>query len=116
MSASDCLFCKIISGAIPATIVHRDDRVTAFRDIQPRAPVHVLVVPNQHIASLTGAETADPSLLGALLQVAAAIAGQEGVATSGYRVVANAGPDAGQSVDHLHLHLLGGRPLAWPPG
>lgn len=116
MSAPDCLFCKIVGGAIPATIVHRDDQVTAFRDIQPQAPVHVLVVPNQHIASLTEAQMTDPALLGTLLQATAAIAQREGLASHGYRVVANTGPDAGQSVAHLHLHLLGGRPLAWPPG
>jgi histidine triad (HIT) family protein len=112
----DCLFCKIVSGAIPADIVHRDEQVTAFRDIQPRAPTHILVVPNRHIASLDEAEQAEPSTLAALLRTAAAVARAAGVADGGYRVVANVGPDAGQSVAHLHLHVLGGRQMAWPPG
>lgn len=116
MSANDCLFCKIIAGAIPAQIVYQDDQVTAFRDIQPRAPVHVLLAPNRHLASLAEAEAGDVALLGALLRGAAVVARQEGVAAGGYRVVVNTGPDAGQSVAHLHLHLLGGRALAWPPG
>ena len=90
--------------------------MTAFRDIQPRAPTHILVVPNRHIASLDEAEQADPATLAALLRTAAAVARAAGIADSGYRVVANVGPDAGQSVAHLHLHVLGGRQMAWPPG
>jgi histidine triad (HIT) family protein len=116
MSAASCVFCRIVNGEIPATIVHRDDQVTAFRDIEPRAPVHVLIIPNQHLSSLAAAGPQHGALLGVLLQTVAAIARQEGIATSGYRVVINAGADAGESVPHLHVHLLGGRALAWPPG
>jgi histidine triad (HIT) family protein len=114
--SADCLFCKIVSGAIPSDIVHRDQQVTAFRDIQPRAPVHILVVPNQHIASLGEVDGAEPAVLAALFRAAAAVARQAGVAERGYRVVVNTGADAGQSVAHLHLHVLGGRALGWPPG
>jgi histidine triad (HIT) family protein len=116
MSADETIFSKIISGAIPADIVYRDDLVTAFRDIQPAAPTHILVVPNRAIPSLVETTSADAPLLGTLLQAAVQIARQEGLEASGYRVVINTGQDGGQSVAHLHLHLLGGRALAWPPG
>ena len=112
----ECLFCRIVGGAIPATIVYQDDQVTAFRDIQPRAPVHVLVVPNQHVASTNDLEDGHDEIAGRLLRAARLIAEQEGVAESGYRLVVNTGPDAMQSVAHIHVHVLGGRHLGWPPG
>lgn len=110
-----CLFCKIIDGSIPSAAVYQDDDCYAFADIDPKAPVHVLIVPRTHIASLAEATAADVPLLGRLLEVAARIARDKGLGT-GYRTVVNTGPDGGQSVDHLHVHLLGGRPMAWPPG
>lgn len=113
--ASDCLFCKIIAGEIPATVVYRDASVTAIRDIKPVAPTHILVMPNKHLASVAEAQPGDGDLLGALLLTAATLARQEGLG-NGYRLVANAGSDGGQSVNHLHVHLLGGRALHWPPG
>ena len=112
--ADDCLFCRIVRREIPATLVYDGDDCIAFRDIDPKAPVHVLVVPREHIASLDAA--ADAALVGRLALVAAEIARQEGVAESGYRTVFNTNRDAGQTVFHLHLHLLGGRSLGWPPG
>lgn len=116
MSDSACIFCKIASGEIPAQVVFRDDQVTGFRDLQPVAPTHVLVIPNRHVASLREAEPGDTALLGALLAAATEVARQENLTGSGYRVVINAGPNAGQSVDHLHVHVLGGRAMGWPPG
>jgi len=113
--ATDCLFCKIIAGDIPATIVHRTGTVTAIRDINPAAPTHILVLPNRHLASVAEAQPGDCALLGELLLTAAALARQEGLG-SGYRLVVNTGADGGQSVNHLHVHLLGGRGLRWPPG
>jgi len=113
---SNCLFCKIIAGDIPASIVYQDDTVFAFNDISPKAPVHVVVIPKKHIDNVQAAKPDDDVVLGALLRAASHVATLTGVADSGFRVVANAGPDAGQSVDHLHLHVLGGRSLAWPPG
>jgi histidine triad (HIT) family protein len=110
-----CLFCKIVDGSIPSTPVYQDELCYAFADINPQAPVHLLIVPRRHIASLAETDTRNRPLLGHLLGVAAEIARAKGL-PKGYRVVANTGPDGGQSVDHLHLHLLGGRPLAWPPG
>lgn len=115
MSASACLFCKIARGEIPATIVARDDEVTAFKDIHPQAPVHIILIPNRHVASLAD-EAGDLGLLGRLLVMARQVAAEMGLTASGYRVVTNIGDDGGQSVPHLHLHLLGGRPMAWPPG
>ncbi len=112
----NCLFCRIRDGAIPAKIVHEDDRAFAFRDINPQAPTHVLVVPRKHIASLNDLTEADDALIGHLHRVAAQIAGAEGVRDAGYRVLFNCGAGAGQTVWHLHLHLLGGRPMRWPPG
>lgn len=109
------LFEKIVARQIPATIVYEDDRALAFRDVAPAAPVHVLVVPKRPIPSLAAATDADADLLGHLLVVCRRVAEQEGLA-EGWRVVANNGPDAGQSVDHLHLHVLAGRRLGWPPG
>ncbi len=113
---TDCLFCAIAAGDIPADVVYRDDDVLAFRDISPQAPVHVLVIPRAHFANAADLAAADPALAGRLLVVAGAIAAQEGVAESGYRLVTNTGAGAGQSVDHVHFHLLGGRSLSWPPG
>jgi histidine triad (HIT) family protein len=110
-----CLFCKILDGTIPSTAVYQDEDCYAFADIQPQAPVHVLIVPRDHIASLAEASEDDQALLGHLMNVAAEIARTKKLG-NGYRVVANTGSDGGQSVDHLHLHLLGGRPMAWPPG
>jgi histidine triad (HIT) family protein len=112
---SDCIFCKIVNGEIPSQIVHQDDEVVAFRDVSPQAPVHVLLVPRRHVASLDDAKDSDGALLGRLLVAARRVASQEGV-SGGYRVVTNCGPSAGQSVFHLHIHLLGGRPMGWPPG
>ena len=109
-----CLFCRIARKEIPATIVFEDDTVLAFRDIDAKAPTHVLVIPREHVASLN--DTTDASLLGALQIAAATIARSEGIVATGYRTVMNCGADAGQTVFHVHLHLLGGRKLAWPPG
>ena len=111
---ADNIFSKIITKQIPAKIVFEDDRALAFRDINPQAPVHILVLPKQDIANVSA--TDDEALLGHLLTVAAAIARQEGIDSTGYRLVINKGRDAGESVPHLHVHLLGGRALQWPPG
>jgi histidine triad (HIT) family protein len=113
---ADCLFCSIIEGKIKGEIVYRDDAVVAFKDIRPGAPVHLLIVPRKHIESVSSLETQDLPVIGAIFMAAAKLAKDLGVAESGYRVVVNNGPDAGQSVFHLHYHLLGGRPLRWPPG
>jgi len=113
---SDCLFCKIVAGDIPAELVHEDDRVVAFRDINPQAPTHVLIIPREHVATINDLETAHESLVGALFSAAKKIAANERLADDGYRVVMNCNEAAGQSVFHIHLHLLGGRPLHWPPG
>ncbi len=111
----DCIFCRIVAGEIPAKVVHQDDEIVALRDANPQAPVHLLLVPRRHIASLNDVEAADGPLLGRLLLVAQELATSEGVG-EGYRLVNNCGRTAGQSVFHLHLHLLGGRPMGWPPG
>ena len=113
---SDCLFCKICAGTIPATITYRDDEVLAFKDIGPKAPFHQLVIPIRHIGSLAEAKAEDAALLGKLLHVASRLAREAGYAERGFRVVMNSGPDAGQSVPHVHLHALAGRELGWPPG
>jgi histidine triad (HIT) family protein len=110
-----CLFCKIIDGSIPSTAVYQDEQCYAFADLHPQAPAHVLVVPRKHIASLADSSEEDHALLGHLLWAAAQIARAKGLA-KGYRLVINTGRDGGQTVDHLHVHLLGGRPMAWPPG
>lgn len=112
--AGDCLFCKIVRREIPAKLVYESDDCIALRDIDPKAPVHILVIPRDHIPSLDAAT--DASLVGRLALVAAQIARQEGIAESGYRTVFNTNRDAGQTVFHLHLHLLGGRSMDWPPG
>ena len=109
-----CLFCRIVRKEIPATIVHEDADTLAFRDIDPKAPTHVLVIPKAHVASLNDA--ADAAMLGRVVLAARQIAAAEGISESGYRTVFNTGPDAGQTVHHVHLHLLGGRRMKWPPG
>lgn len=111
----DCLFCKIAAGEIDSDVVSESEDVVAFRDINPGAPAHVLVVPRRHIASAADLARTDGDLLGEMFEVAASLARREGL-DGGYRVVTNVGPDAGQSVAHLHFHLLGGRRMAWPPG
>jgi histidine triad (HIT) family protein len=115
-TAVDCLFCRIAAGDIPATVVHDDDLVLAIRDIAPQAPTHLLILPRRHIRSVASLTEDDGPLLGRLFAVAAELARGEGVADPGYRLVSNVGRWGGQSVDHLHIHLLGGRPLSWPPG
>ena len=118
---SDCLFCRMVAGEIPADVVHETDRVFAFRDINPQAPTHVLVIPKDHHPTAAALGTADPGLLGDVVAGAHAVAQQEGLVTDGgtepgYRLVANTGPQAGQTVHHVHFHVLGGRGLGWPPG
>lgn len=116
MSETDCLFCKIRDEKIPAAIVYRDDDLLAFKDINPGAPLHLLVIPLRHIASLSDARPEDAALLGKLMLAGARLAAEAGHRADGFRVVMNAGPNAGQSVFHVHLHVLAGRQLAWPPG
>ena len=111
-----CLFCKIAAKQIPAKILFEDDDLVAFHDINPGAPTHVLVIPKEHIVSISDGKPEHTTLLGKLLLATARVAEETGIAQSGYRVVTNTGPNAGQSVLHLHLHVLGGRALAWPPG
>jgi histidine triad (HIT) family protein len=113
---NDCLFCRIAAGKIPADIVEQDDQVICFRDVSPKAPTHLLLIPRRHIASAADLSADHADLLGRLFEMAARVARSEGVADSGYRLVTNSGPAAGQSVPHLHFHLLGGRSLGWPPG
>ena len=114
---NDCIFCRIVRGEIPATIVRRADHAVAFRDLDPRAPTHVLVIPAEHVAAVRDAHGAGgEAILGRLLSFAAETATELGLDERGYRIVTNTGPDAGQSVDHLHLHILGGRRMTWPPG
>ena len=112
----DCLFCRIAADEIPLTKVYEDDLVVAFRDIAPRAPTHILVIPRDHIPSAADLTEDHAALLGRLFAVTARIARDEGIAEGGYRLVSNVGQWGGQTVDHLHIHLLGGRPFSWPPG
>jgi len=116
MPNEDCLFCRIASMEVPADIVFEDDTVIAFRDITPKAPVHILLIPRQHITSAASLTDANGPMLGRLFAVAAQIARDEGVAKSGFRLTTNSGAGAGQSVPHLHFHLMGGRQMGWPPG
>lgn len=116
MSSEDCLFCKIASGDIPADIVYESTEVVAFRDIKPQAPTHVLIIPRKHIATINDLQSGDEVELGNLFLAAKHIAAEEGIADPGYRVAMNCNEAAGQTVFHLHLHLLGGRQLGWPPG
>jgi histidine triad (HIT) family protein len=112
----DCLFCRIVAGEIPSTQVDADEAVLAIRDIAPRAPTHILVMPKRHIASAADLGESDGELLGRIFAMAARIARAQGIADAGYRVVTNVGAWGGQTVDHLHFHLMGGRPFEWPPG
>ena len=111
-----CIFCRLAGGSIPARVAYQDDVVFAFHDIDPRAPVHVLIIPRKHIASVNDLGEAHGEIIGKLYLAAKSLAHELGVASSGYRLVMNCGNDGGQSVDHIHLHLLGGRSLKWPPG
>jgi histidine triad (HIT) family protein len=111
-----CLFCRIINREVPASIVYEDDNVLAFKDINPQAPVHVLVVPKRHISTLNDLQPGDDAIVGEIVRRAAAIAETSGVSAGGFRTVFNTNRDAGQTVFHIHLHLLGGRSLEWPPG
>jgi len=112
----DCLFCKIVGGEIPADVVHESETALAFRDINPQASTHVVIIPKRHIATMNDLEADDEAIVGSLFTAAKVIARQEGLADRGYRVVMNCNEDAGQSVFHIHLHMLGGRQLSWPPG
>jgi histidine triad (HIT) family protein len=114
--ADDCLFCKIIAGDIPSSKVYSDDQVYAFHDINPAAPTHILVIPNKHLHAVSAAEDTDQALLGKMLLVANQIAADQGLTESGFRYVINTGDQGGQTVFHLHLHILGGRQFTWPPG
>jgi histidine triad (HIT) family protein len=116
MNEPDCLFCKIVSGDIPADIVYESEAAIAFRDINPQAPTHVLVIPRQHIATINDLDESHKDVVGSLYLAAGEIAEQEDIAEEGYRAVMNCNAGAGQTVFHIHLHLLGGRPLTWPPG
>ncbi len=112
----DCLFCKIAAGEIPSNIVYQDDTVVAFRDINPQAPQHILLIPRRHIESMANLTSEDGPILASIYTTASRLARELGIEQSGYRFLTNVGLDAGQSVFHLHFHLLGGRPLGWPPG
>ncbi|MEZ5313499.1 MAG: histidine triad nucleotide-binding protein [Thermoanaerobaculia bacterium] len=114
--SDDCLFCRIAAGEIPSQRVFEDEEIVAFRDIAPQAPVHLLVIPRRHFANLLEAAAGDARLTGRLLEVAATLAREHGLADNGFRVVFNTLADGGQTVPHIHLHLLGGRALSWPPG
>ena len=113
---NECLFCKMVSGVIPCDKVHENEYVLAFRDIDPKAPTHILIIPKKHITTLNEINENDQDLLGELLLTAKKIAKDEGIDTSGYRTVFNCNSDGGQTVFHIHMHLLGGRQMAWPPG
>jgi len=116
MSENDCLFCRIVDGNLSADIVYENDSLIAFRDINPKAPTHILLIPRRHIATMNDLEDGDKALVGELFVAAARIAADEGLADDGYRVVMNCNAAAGQSVFHIHLHLMGGRLMTWPPG
>src|SRR5262245_11022391 len=116
MSDASCLFCRIARGEIPAKVVHQDDRLVAFRDINPQAPTHILLIPREHVATPNARPSSHQDLVGSMHVLAAKLARAEGFADKGWRVVMNCGADAGQTVFHIHLHLLGGRALRWPPG
>ena len=113
---SDCLFCKILDGEVPADVVYENDTVLAFRDINPQAPTHILIIPRQHISTIDDIDPEHELMVGRLFSAAKEIAAEEGLSEKGYRVVMNCGEGAGQSVFHIHLHLLGGRGFNWPPG
>ena len=116
MSEPDCLFCRIVANEIPADLIEQDAQAIVIRDVNPQAPIHLLVIPREHLESLDDGSQKDELLLGHLLRVGARVANAAGLAENGYRTVINTGAGAGQSVFHLHLHVLGGRPLNWPPG
>ena len=116
MSEENCVFCRIISGEIPGEVVYQDDRCVVIRDTKPQAPTHLLVLPREHLESLDEASQKDEAMLGHLLRIAARVANDAGHANDGYRTVVNTGAGAGQTVFHLHVHVLGGRPMTWPPG
>ncbi len=116
MSSSDCIFCRVAAKQIPSQIVFEDEKVVAFRDLNPQAPTHILLIPRKHMASMADVQDADQTLLGDLMMAAKNIAKSEGLPKNGYRVVVNTGANAGQTVFHLHLHLMGGRSFSWPPG
>jgi histidine triad (HIT) family protein len=111
-----CLFCTLVAGKINANIVYQDERIVAFRDVKPQAPVHILIIPRKHVAGVLDIEPDDHALIGEIFQVASRLAREQGIGDSGFRVVVNSGADAGQSVFHLHYHLIGGRQMSWPPG
>ena len=113
---ADCLFCKIVSGQIPATLIYQDDRVVAFKDINPQAPMHLLVIPRRHIASLNELSADDDGLVGEMVRRGAALARDHGHSDRGFRTVFNSGADACQTVHHIHMHVIGGRQMSWPPG
>lgn len=113
---TDCIFCKIAAGTIPANVVYQNDAVLAFRDLNPQAPTHILVIPKKHIATTNDITPTDAALIGDMYLAAKQIAKDEGIADSGYRTVMNCNRGAGQTVFHIHLHVLGGRPMSWPPG
>ncbi len=116
MADSDCLFCRIVAGEIPTDFLHEDELVVAFPDISPKAPTHILLIPREHLVSAAALSESHAQMLGRLFGTAARLAAERGLVESGFRLVTNAGADAGQSVDHLHVHLLGGRKFGWPPG
>lgn len=116
MNSADCLFCKIVAGDIPAEIIYESESTIAFRDINPQAPTHALIIPRQHIATINDLDEGDEATVGDLYLAAKVIAAAEGIADDGYRVVMNCNEAAGQAVFHIHLHLVGGRTLGWPPG
>jgi histidine triad (HIT) family protein len=116
MNPPDCLFCRIAAGDLPADIVHQDEELVAFRDIHPQAPTHILIIPRRHIETLNDLTAADGEIVGRMILTAQTLAAREGIAEAGYRTVMNCNREAGQSVFHIHLHLLGGRPMGWPPG
>jgi histidine triad (HIT) family protein len=113
---SSCIFCRIAAREIPADIVRESERIVAFRDVDPKAPTHILLIPKEHVVSIADLDDDHGALLADIVQAATQLAGAEGIADSGWRLVTNVGPDGGQSVFHLHFHLLGGRPMSWPPG
>lgn len=113
---SECIFCRIADGAVPATIVREDEHTVAFRDLDPKAPLHVLVIPRRHIASINDVADDDAQMMGALFVAARDVAAAEGIAEDGYRLVVNTGAAANQTVHHVHLHVMGGRDMSWPPG
>ncbi|TVR51550.1 MAG: HIT domain-containing protein [Gemmatimonadales bacterium] len=116
IAKDECIFCRIVAGDIPAEVIHQDEEILAFRDNNAQAPTHILLIPREHVSSVAELDTSQESLAGRLLLGARSVAESEGLVASGYRLVVNHGADGGQSVGHLHLHLLGGRPLGWPPG